>query len=431
MKRLKNIGIFVVCIILAFGAGFMSNECLWPRVKDFIAQRKLQETVVAAETDISVSSFLEIPAELPEGWTKVEVTTKLPAVALGSDFPKYNSPGGHNENDGYDLAIFYDENHTYYVTVPTINATIAEMCAEHGYGIIAVSIYDRSAYRLETEAIFYDSIKEMTITLESSNWSIDSDEPYFHYSGAAFGSISNLVAVGSSDDEPTRWTELNTPYLGESVGYHNVGWSTSGNQYFYEFNPYRIMIHEEYVDEGRKTPVELISEILNGYEAYEEILDEQISVYTSLLDYFTDAPASDDPEMPEDFIPEFEEFDLENCAKEYFGAEVTSSYDASYLDVDKLGETEELLGECTEIVNIKLNDLDIGIVYTYCFDSMDDELWSITVNGKKLDYETVYDSRTCFRSEDLSSEVKIGEKAKIDRGYFDYIIALMFAASNK
>ena len=222
MKKLKQISIFVVCILLGFGVGLTANDYLIPRFKDYIAKHEKQETAVAAETDIHVSSFSEIPTELPDEWTTVEVSTKLPAVALGSDFPETYNPGGHDGNDGYELAIFYDENHSYYITAPTINTVVAEMCAEHNYGIIAVSIYNKSTYRLETGVIFYDPTKEITITLKSGNWSIDSDEPYFSYSGGAFGSVSNLVTVGSSDNEPNLWTKLNTPYLWETRAFTSL-----------------------------------------------------------------------------------------------------------------------------------------------------------------------------------------------------------------
>lgn len=443
MNKLKKLSIFVVCIALGGVGGFFLNENL-PRLKDFAKDRidalKNEETVVAAESNIYVENFSDIPVDLPDGWTQVKITTKVPAVALGTDFPETYNPGGHDANDGYSLATFYDKNHSYYITVPTINTEVGVRCAEYGYGVLMVSVYDKEKYQLTSDVVFYDPASPITITLKSSRWMYDHTEekPYFSYSDAAFGSIEGLTVTGDAENEPHCWNVPNEPDCRSKVWYHGVGWQgiDSDAWSYLEFNPYRIKIgNSDTVFKGDETALELVTRILDEYREYTDVLSSRVDSYNSVLQYFNDVQSveSDDPERPDGYIPGYADFDLVRFAKDCLGGTVSTSYEPEYqeLKYTDTGETEERLMDCTEIMNIQIGNLNIGIVYVYSWGSMDEELVTITVNGKELAYDEVHEKVSEIRDDDLLQSVKIGQTASIDRDYFNYILDLMLEANDK
>lgn len=443
MNKLKKLGIFVVCITLGGAGGFFLNGNL-PHLKDFAKNRidalKNEETVVAAESNIYVENFSDIPVDLPDGWTQVKITTKVPAVVLGTDFPETYNPGGHDANDGYSLAAFYDENHSYYITVPTINTEVGEKCAEYGYGVMMVSVYDKEACQLTSDVVFYDPASPITITLKSSRWMYDHTEekPYFSYSDAAFGSIEGLTVTGDDENEPHCWNTPNGPDYHSEVWYRGVGWQgvDSDAWSYLEFNPYRIKIGKSgTVFKGDETALEVVIRILDEYKEYTGALSTRVDSYNSVLQYFNDVQSveSDDPERPNDYIPEYADFDLVNFVKDHLGGTVSTSYGPEYQELmySGTGETEECLMDCTEIMNIQLDSLNVGIVYVYSWGSMDEELVTVTINGKELTYDEVHEKVSEIRDDDLSQDVKIGQTASIDRDYFNYILDLMLKTSSK
>ncbi|MBO7699440.1 hypothetical protein J6S39_02010 [Candidatus Saccharibacteria bacterium] len=443
MNKLKKLGIFVVCITLGGAGGFFLNENL-PHLKDFAKNRidalKNEETVVAAESNIYVENFSDIPVDLPDGWTQVKITTKVPAVALGTDFPETYNPGGHDANDGYSLAAFYDENHSYYITVPAINTEVGEKCAEYGYGVMMVSVYDKEACQLTSDVVFYDPARPIIITLKSSRWMYDHTEekPYFSYSNAAFGSIEGLTVTGDDENEPHCWNTPNEPDYRSEVRYRGVGWQgvDSDAWSYLEFNPYRIKIGKSgTVFKGDETTLEVVIRILDEYKEYTGALSTRVDSYNSVLQYFNDVQSveSDDPERPNDHIPEYADFDLVRFAKDCHGGTVSTSYEPEYqeLKYTDTGETEERLMDCTEIMNIQIGNLNIGIVYVYSWGSMDEELVTVTINGKELTYDEVHEKVSEIRDDDLPQSVKIGQTASSDRDSFNYILDLMLKTSSK
>lgn len=414
MKNLKKIIIVVIFMIACFTAGYFLpriQEKLFPsagaKELDSSIAAEAEDKAVATKTSISVENFKDIPYDLPEGWSKVEITTKLPAVALGSDFSNYDSftGGGHNSENGFDLAIFSDDKYDFYITNPTINTTIAEKCAENGFGVLAVSIYDKEGYDLRTKVIFYDQTKAVTLTILPDG--IEVDEPEIRYSGGAFGSLSEITFCGNDENQPALWNVVNEDAL---------------EGYF--FNPFCIQVYDVYHKYSDTLLMDnfsaAISEI-DKYVEYQKELNAQLADYAQVIEYF-DTDSED-----------YSEFDLERYIKEH-GGTATTSFESSYLNgVDsETGEAiDPILDHVTEVMNIQIDDLNIVVFYQYEFGAMDDVLYDVAVNGRVLTYEDVHENNREYRPEDLSSDVKIGKEAKIDRARFDYVLDLITKNNNE
>lgn len=416
MKNLKKLIIVVIFMIACFAAGFYLpriQEKLFPSTGDKELDSSITaeagDKAVATKTSILVENFKDIPQDLPDGWSKVEITTKLPAVALGSDFSNYDSfyGGGHNSEDGFDLAIFSDDKYDFYITNPTINTAIAEKCAENGFGVLAVSIYDKEGYDLRTKVIFYDQTKAVTLTILPDG--IEVDEPEIRYSGGAFGSLSEITFCGNDENQPALWNEVNENVL---EGYC--------------FNPYCIQVYDVYFKYSDTLLVNNISAAISEidkYVEYQKELNAQFADYAQVIEYFNTGIESED----------YSEFDLEVYIKEH-GGTVTTSFESSYLNrVDsETGEAiDPILDSATEIMNIQIDDLNIVVFYQYEFTAMDDVLYDVAVNGRVLTYDDVHENNREYRHEDLSSEVKIGKEAKIDRARFDYVLDLITKNNNE
>lgn len=415
MKNLKKLIIVVIIMAACFTAGLYLpriQEKLFPsagtKELDSSITAEAEDKAVATKTSVSVENFKDIPYDLPEGWSKVEITTKLPAVALGSDFSSYDSftGGGHNSEDGFELAIFGDDKYDFYITNPTINTTIAEKCAENGFGVLAVSIYDKEVYDLRTKVIFYDQTKAVTLVILPCY--IDDDEPTVRYSGGAFGSLSEITFYGDDENQPALWNVVNEDLL---EGYY--------------FNPFCIQVYNVYF---RNTDILLTDNIsaaiseIDKYVEYQKELNAQFADYAQVIEYF-------DADNEEDYS----EFDLERYIKEH-GGTATTSFESSYLNgVDsETGEAiDPILDSVTEIINIQIDDLNIVVFYQYEFGAMDDVLYDVTVNGRVLTYDDVHENNREYRHEDLSSEVKVGKEAKIDRARFDYVLDLITKNNNE
>ncbi len=416
MKNLKHIIIVAIFMTACFTAGFYLSriqEKLFPstgaKELDSSITAEADDNAAVTKTSISVENFKDIPHDLPEGWSKVEITTKLPAVALGSDFSNYDSftEGGHNSEDGFELAIFGDEKYDFYITNPTINTEIAEKCSENGFGVLAVSIYDKEGYDLRTKVIFYDQAKPITLTILPDG--IEVDEPVIRYSGGAFGGLSEITFYGNEEDQPALWNVINEDLL---EGYY--------------FNPFCIQVYNVYF---RNSDILLIDNIsaaiseIDKYVEYQKELNAQFADYAQVIEYFDTGIESED----------YSEFDLEGYIKEH-GGTATTSFESSYLNrVDsETGEAiEPILDSVKEIMNIQINDLNIVVFYQYEFMAMDDVLYDVAVNGRVVTYDDVHENNREYRHEDLSSEVKIGKEAKIDRATFDYVLDLITKNSNE
>ena len=182
----------------------------------------------------------------------------------------------------------------------------------------------------------------------------------------------------------------------------------TSNAKCFEFNPYSLKVNDEKADTYHDLPTEEILAMLDEVDEYRSFLKEQTQKYDKVAEYFKDG--------------QYAEFDLEKCVKEYCGSEITRSYEPEYYDDLAGPDGKPMLYHCVEIMDMKLGQEAISIVYEYTFASVDEDQWTVTVNGKKPNYDEEVSTRFSIREEDLPREVKIGERAWVNRDYFNYIL---------
>lgn len=390
MNELKKLIILLFVFILGVIGGFLlCQELSRPTAEKPVVPMDEQDD--DNDSVIDVKNFAELPSELPENWTDVKITKKLPAVVLICD-DENSDLERQRLTDNYNLTSFSDKNYDYYVTFPMVDREIGEKCVRNGYGIIATSIHDKeTSQRLDTQIIFYDQDEVLTLTLHNGDIITNRYEPFFDYSGAGFASIEEDC-------------------LSDKVWCQGINYVTPADGSDFVFSPYTMQINGEAKDSSVRTALKLI----DSYSVYRDAMEYQIWEYGQVDGYFNHN------------AQKYADFDLAGCVVDHFGGKISTSYEQNY------DESTDMLWSCHEVMNIQTDSLDIGIIYTYNFgNAMYPELCVVTVNGEELTYEKAKENNQLFRSEDFSSRVKIGREATMNRIYFNYILSLLLETHNK